>query len=156
MTITRANVEAILVQRTGPLLTAAGMDGTTVSGANASLNDPIGYAIRKLALTVASIASVADSDLSGVSVDDYDKLLDLAEYRTLESILGNLDDVNISVGSRSESLGQLSDQVEKKMDRLVARIEREYGIGLGTLQAGVINLGFQQHSDQASTTILLS
>lgn len=149
MTLTRANVEAILVQRTGPLLTAGGMDGATVNGANASLNDPIGYAIRKSGLAVSNIASVADSDLTGVSSDDYDQLLDLAEYRTLENILGNLDDVNITVGSRTEALGQLSDQVEKKMDRLAARIEREYGVGLGTLQVGVINLGFQE---QNSTT----
>lgn len=146
MSLTRANVEAILVQRTGPLLTAGGMDGSTITGANASLNDPIGYAVRRLGLTVANLASVADADLSGVSSDDYDQLLDVAEYRTLENILGNLDDVNITVGSRTEALGQLSDQVEKKMDRLAGRIEREYGLGLGTLQAGLISLGFQEQN----------
>jgi hypothetical protein len=144
MTLTRATLEAILVQRTGPLLTAAGMDGATMDGSNFSLNDPIGFAVRKLGLAVANIASLADSDLAAVAANDYDRLLDLAEYRTLESILGNLDDVNISVGSRSESLGQLSDQVEKKMERLAGRIEREYGMGVGSLSAGMIGLGFQE------------
>jgi hypothetical protein len=120
------------------------MDGMTTDGSNLSLNDPIGFAVRKLGLTVVDLANFADGDLAAVSATDYDQLLDLAEYRTLESILGNLDDVNISVGSRSESLGQLSDQVEKKMERLAGRIQREYGLGVGSLSAGVIGLGFQE------------
>jgi hypothetical protein len=144
MTLTRATLEAILVQRTGPLLTAAGMDGVTMDGSNLSLNDPIGFAVRKLGLTVVNLANLGDGDLTAVPATDYDQLLDLAEYRTLESILGNLDDVNISVGSRSESLGQLSDQMEKKMERLAGRIQREYGLGVGSLSAGVIRLGFQE------------
>jgi hypothetical protein len=146
MAITRANVEAFLVKRCGSLLTAAGMDGTTVSGSNADLNDPIGYAIRKCGGTVAALASVADSDLAGIDSADYDQLIDIAELRTLESIEGNLDDVDISVGSRRESLNQLAAQVAKKIDRKREQVERAYGVNVGVLEAGVVSLGFQEQN----------
>lgn len=146
MAITRANVETLLVKRCGSLMMAAGMDGTTVSGSNADLNDPLGYAVRKCGGTVATITSVADSDLSGIDSGDYDKLIDIAELRTLESIEGNLDDVDISVGSRREALNQLSAQVAKKIDRKREQVERAYGVGLGELEAGVVSLGFQEQN----------
>jgi len=67
MTITRANVESILIKRVGKLMTAADMDGSTVGGTNADLNDPIGRALRRIGYTTASIIAVADVDIAGVS-----------------------------------------------------------------------------------------
>ena len=145
MSLTRANTEQILIRRCGKLLTAAGLDGTTVAGNNADLNDPLGWALRKSGYSVASVAAIADADLAAVSADDTDKLLDLAELRALETILGNLDDVDITLGQRSESLSQLSAQVEKKLTRLQARVEKAYGVGIGTLQAGMITNLFAEH-----------
>src|SRR5690242_14586451 len=101
MSLTRANIETILVKRCGPLMTAAGM-ATTVLGSNADLNDPIGYAVRKAGGSVTSFVAVADADIAGVDELGYDQLLDLAELRTLETILGNLDDVDLRVGPRDE------------------------------------------------------
>lgn len=147
MAITRPNVEAVIVARCGALLIAAGLDGTTVDGTNASLNDPIGAALRKAGYTVSNIASVANADLAAVVVGDYDKVLDLAELRTLESILGNLDDVDIKLGPRSESLSQLAAMLEKRIDRLQDKVEEEHGIGLSSLQAGVIALDFADHNE---------
>jgi len=147
--ITRANVEVVLCKRLGPLLTAAGM-ATTCVGSNADLNDPIGWAIRQADYTVASIALVADADLVGVASDDYDQVLDLAEYRMLETIQGNLDDVDVQVGPRREALSQLADQVQQKLERLEARIGRLYGVGLASLEAGYLTMNFAEHDDGTS------
>ena len=43
MSITRANLEAVLIKRCGDLLTTAGLDGTTAGGTNAMRDnhDPV-------------------------------------------------------------------------------------------------------------------
>ena len=147
MTITRDNVEAILVQRCGKLLAAADMDGTTIAGTNASLNDPIGWSTRRLGYPVANLTSVSNADLASVADEEVDQLLDLAELRTLQNIEGNLDDVDISANGRSESLGQLVKQVQTRLERVKAAIEKEYGTGLGTLSAGVVELDFMEKDE---------
>lgn len=150
MALTRANVETILVKRLGPLMTAAGM-ATTVAGSNADLNDPIGYAIRQAGQTVDDLTAVDDTDVARIGSDDYDKLLDVAELRTLESIQTNLDDVDIETGPVSEKRDQLGLRVEKALTRKRAQVARDYGLGLGTLETGVIALGFQQRDSSAGS-----
>lgn len=145
MSLTRANVETILVRRCGSLLTAAGLDGTTLDGTNVDLNDPIGYALREMGYTVDDITAVADADVS--SAANYDKLLDLSELRTLENIQGNLDEVDITLGPRKEALGQLPTRLEKRIERLEAKVRKVYGIGVGTITAGVIKLDFAEHNE---------
>lgn len=146
MALTRANIEAILVRRCGGRLAAAGLDGTTVSGANADLSDPIRAALRQLGYSVASAASVADSDLASVAAADEEQLIDLAELRALESALGNLDTVDITAGPRQERLGQLADQLERLIARKTTFLRQRYGIGAATISAGAIGLGFQETS----------
>jgi hypothetical protein len=149
MTITRANVEEVLIRRCGKLLTAADLDGESYYGANKDLNDPIGWALRQMGYSVAAISQVADSDLAAVSDDAVDQFLDMAELRALENIEGNYDDVDISANGRSESLNQLIVQVTKRMDRLQQKIQRVYGVGLGSLQGGVIALDFMEKDEDA-------
>jgi hypothetical protein len=152
MTITRANLEAVIIARCGPLLTAADMDGTTVAGTNASLNDPISTALRRSGYSVSNIALPSTTDLAAVIDDDVSQVIDLAELRTLENIAGNLDDVDISAGGRSESLNQLSAKVEKRIDRMTAKVKEEYGIGVGgygTLSGGAIGLDFMSKDGDA-------
>lgn len=144
MALTRASLESILIRRAGKQLTAASLDGTTVDGTNADLNDPLASALRQCGLSVANIASVSDSDLSALDDADIDKLLDLAELRTLESCLGNLDLVDVTAGPIKESFGQIGSRLEKAIERKRAAITRTYGIGMGSLSAGLIDLGFQQ------------
>ena len=141
MTLTRANVEAIIVQRTGPLMLKAGM-AITVAGSNASLNDPIGWALRQLGYTVADIATVADGDVAGVTPADLDLFLDYAEYRTLVSILTNLTLVDTKVGSRAESLSQLAGQVQARLTLLAELL----GIGVGELTVGTLTYDFAEHA----------
>ena len=144
MSLTRANTELMIVARTGPLLTAAGM-AITVVGSNASLNDPIGHAVRQLGHAVASAVLVTDADVAGVTDAETDEFLGLATLYTLEAILGNLDDVDITVGPRSERLNQLAQQVERKADRLRAALEDEFGYGLAVPTAGYIQLNIAEH-----------
>lgn len=144
MTITRTQVERILIKRCGLLMTAAGLDGVTINGTNADLDDPIGVALRASGLSVADISAVSDSDLASVSSDLIDQVLDIAEYRALQNIEGNLDQVDITIGPRSESLNQLATQIKPKIERLQMRISRLYGLGLGALNAGVIALDFAE------------
>ena len=145
MALTRANTEFMIETRAGPLLTAADMDGTTVDGTNADLNGPIGRAVRALGHSVASPVAVADADVAAVTDAQLDEFLDVAELYTLEAILGNLDDVDIKVGPRSESLSQLAEQVERKIKRLLKRLERLYGYGMGVVAAGYIRKDIAEH-----------
>lgn len=142
MTTTRADVEVMLIARAGKLMTAADMDGTMCYGANADLNDPIGWALRQTGYTVASLASVTDTDLSAVADADVDQIIDMAEFRLLQNIEGNLDAVDISANGRSEKLNQLAERVASRLERVQKNIETLYGLGLGTLEGGTIALDF--------------
>jgi hypothetical protein len=148
VSLTRANVEAILIRRCGRLLTAASLDGTTVNGSNADLSDPIASAVTALGGTVASRVAVADADVATVA--DVEALLDVAELRTLETALGNFDATNIQVGERREDLDQIRKGLEKAIERKQAQVERKYGIGLGTISAGVITLQIAEQNEATS------
>lgn len=141
MSLTRANTEFLVVPRVGPLMTAAGMDGTTVLGSNLDLNGPIGRAIRDLGHTVASAILVADADIASVTDAEHNEFLDRVTLHTLETVLGNLDDVDITVGPRSEKLSQLAAQVERK----IARLREALGEDMATPKAQYITLQIAEH-----------
>lgn len=148
MAITMVNVETILVARVGALMTEANLDGATVDGDNADLNDPIGVALREMGESVADISDVVDADLGGVAEADYNELLDRAELRTLESIEGNLTLVDITAGPRSEKLSQLASSVQVRKQQLMDRIEAQYGIGGDSFVAGYLTMDFVEHDDE--------
>lgn len=147
MALTRANTEFLLAARCGPLMTAAGMDGTTVDGTNVDLNGPIGRAVRDLGYTVTSPVLISDADVAQITVAQYDEFLDTATYHALEAVLGNLDDVDIKVGPRSEALSQLAEQVERKLKRLKEAMEDAYSYGMAVPVAGYITKEFAEHDD---------
>ncbi|MDY7078015.1 MAG: hypothetical protein SXV54_13955, partial [Chloroflexota bacterium] len=121
MAMTRVQAETVIVSRAGPLMEAAGMV-VTVVGTNADLNDSLAWATRKLGYTTADASTVSDTELASVAVAEYDDFLDLAEYRTLLSIVTNLDDVDIVAGPRAEKLSQLVSRVLRRIDRLEAKL----------------------------------
>jgi hypothetical protein len=144
MAITRADVEQRLIRRAGKKMAVAGLDGLTMDGTNADLNEALLTALDDMGLFHDPV-NVTDSDLS--AVENVSELLDRAELRIMENVSGNLDLVNVSIGPRSESLSQLSDQVEKVISRLEEKIAKMYGGGLGTLEGGTINLDFMEKYD---------
>ena len=146
MSITRTQVETLLIRRAGKRMTFVGMAVST-EGVNDDLIDPISTALQRMGYSPADITDIQDSDLTGV--ENVLELIDLAELRLLENILGNMDMVDISIGDRSERLSQFTADLAKAIERKQATIEKQYGIGLGSLSAGVISLDFQQKRDDA-------
>lgn len=145
MTVTRANLESILVQRCGRLMSFVGMAITT-AGANASLNDPIGYALRQAGFTVANIASVADADVASVTAAELDEVLDYAELRTLENVEGNFDAVDIANGPEKENFSQVQKTLDGRISKLNDKIAITYGTG-AVLETGTITYDFATHGD---------
>lgn len=146
MTITLTQVETLLLKRAHGRMTDAGMNGTLVPN-NPDLVDPIVFALLCIDIVPANPTALTDTDVSGVADTDLSKLLDLAEMRLLENIVGNLALVDITVGPRKEALNQLVDQAEKAIARLSSRIASMYGFGVGSLDSGVISLDFMTKGD---------
>lgn len=128
---TRADIEATLVSRIGAWLVNAGLNGTTVNGTNASLNDAIGYGIRVAAGTVTSPALVTDTDVASVATASYYLMIDAAELRALESVLGNFTLVDAKAGPVEAKSSQFIDYVKARIAALRESIALTYGIGGG-------------------------
>lgn len=142
MPTTRAQVEAVLVQRLGRWLNFVNLDGTTIDGTNPSLNDPIGKALRDLSINVTDITTVADADLLTLADTDRYKLLDIAELRCLETIEGNLDEVTERQGTDEQDWNGFLIRLRAKIEHKRQKLEDEYGIGLGALVQGTITLAY--------------
>ncbi len=143
MTLTRAQVESVLVSRCKKRMEFVEFV-ITANGNNADLNDPICNALQIMGINPANIAGVADSDL--VTVIDAAKLCDLAEVRLLENILGNSDKVTLQAASGTEHFSNFNDALEKIIARKQKELQSKYGIGLGSLSSGKLSLAFQSKS----------
>lgn len=142
MDLTRADVEAELVNRVGAdLLARLGMSAAA-DGANPDLNGPIAASLRTLDVTLASPPTVADADLVPLAATAADQLYDVAELRLL-MILANraalLVDQQIGTQSRI-SLAQIARELELAITRLERRVDRLYGVGRGVLTTGMMTL----------------
>lgn len=146
-TYTRAQVEVMLVDRCGALLTFVSKDGTTVDGTNASLNDAIGSAIRKLEGTVTDPTSVTDADVQSLDASDLDALVDLAELRLYYSIRGNLTVVDTTAGPFTDRYSDIGDYLDAQIDALEDKVEQEYGIGGPEMRVGVITREIASHDE---------
>jgi hypothetical protein len=145
MALTRANVEVLLIRRTGQMLTVVGLDGTTVDGTNIDLNDPIGYGIRNSGGTTDDFTNVDDDDVGTVAADDYDQLIDIAELRTLMNVQGNYDLVDTDVGEVTEQWSKLGETLEKAIKRKQDQVDDLYDFGAKELDVGVISFDFAEH-----------
>ena len=140
--LTRAILGTILKSRIGTLMEAVSFAVTT-AGANADLDDPLAWATRRVGGTTASFSTTTDAEIAAVSSDEYEDLVDLAEYRTLQNILGNLDNVDITAGPRSEKLSQLADQVRGMIDS-----RQDFADSfVRPVTAGYISMGFAEHGE---------
>jgi hypothetical protein len=148
MAITRLQLDQELVSRRKAMLEAVGIPESP--SVYPALNSPVAYAIRQCGGTVANISGVVDSDLATVDPADYDKLMDLAEYRLLMNIKGRWAKVDISSGPFSQSLSQLADQLDKDIAAMKTLVAEQYGATGATLLAGVIDLSFMETDPDAS------
>ena len=148
MPATRAQLDPILLRRLGKKFLLVGLDGVTADGSNPDLIDPLTAGMNSLGISPATVGTVADADLLAVPATQLPQLLDVAELRGLETVLGNWDEPDqMADTDNSQSLGKLYDSLEKTVARKQALIQRLYGIGLGTLTAGVLDLGFAETLD---------
>ncbi len=141
MALTRANAEFLTVASVGPAMVAAGMDGTTVDGTNTDLNGPIARALHDLGYSVASFVLVTSAEVGAVTAAETGEFLDRVTLHTLEAVLGNLDDVDITVGPRSEKLSQLAGQIERR----VKRLRDTLGVEMVTPEARYITVDIAEH-----------
>jgi hypothetical protein len=144
MSLTRSQVETILVKRAGKRMAFVEMDNTTVDGTNEDLADPISTALLAMDITPADISDPADSDLE--DVDNPNEFLDRAELRLLENILGNSDAVDITEGPRSERYSQFMTLLETAIARKKKQVEDDYG-ELEGLSTGLVSHNFQTKGD---------
>lgn len=148
MTITRAQAEKLLIKRVGALFTELELDGVTDSGTNDDLNDAIGYAIRQCGSTVSDMTEVADADLAAISTDETDKLLDYAELRALRTCLTIARRlVTFQTGPRREELSKLSEGLAVDIKAKFDEISETYGLGVASLEAGVVTLQFMESNE---------
>lgn len=143
MAVTRANAEAVLINRLAVLMNEASLDSTTVDGTNADLNDALCTALRDMGGTVTDITNIADADLAVLAEADYNQFLDRAELRTLETVEGNMAFTDITAGPRSEKLSQLVASVATRKNQLLKKIQDTYGVA--TLTTSYILHTFAEH-----------
>jgi hypothetical protein len=136
---TRAAAEAELIARAGTWMTAAGLDGVTVDGTNASLDSPLGYALR----------AVAADAVTDVGTSDLDMLYDIAEWRLLENIVQNYKKVDGKAGPVEGKADQLGQRMERRLSQMRTFVQATYGIGgtSSTLSGGTLTLNFAETSE---------
>ncbi len=127
MPLTVAAIEAELLILVGPYLRRVGLDGTTADGTNVALRGPIRRAVLTLGLTTAGPVAVVDADVAAVAGFALEKLLDVAELKALEMCWGNWPEVDQSAEGTSQSLSQLADRLERRIEALMERVVKPYG-----------------------------
>lgn len=137
---TRAEAEVELVARLGGWLVAAGLDGTTVDGTNASLDSPLAWALR--AVEEDSVADVPSASLS--------QFYDLAELRALLTIYQNYSKVDGKAGPVEGKADQLAQRMARRIADLRAQIAADYGIG-GGASFSVLPTRTDGYADLAAT-----
>jgi hypothetical protein len=143
MSLTKADLDAELVDRAGGLLAFVGRS-VDVTGANPATVGPLREGLASLGLGTASFGAIADADLAAVAPANVQQLIDVAEYRLLQNVLGWLTKVDQSIGMGSQSLGQVRRDLLQTLRSLSDTLRAQYGYGLGTLAGGSVDLGFAQ------------
>lgn len=138
MSLTRAAVEAEIVEEIGPRMAFVGMP-TTTDGTNSSLNGPIRRALGFMGFGTAVPLVVADGDLAAFYDSGTDspsrnawrleRLIDLACLNVIQSILFKTtgDDVDWKAGIDEVKAHQFVDDLRKDIERLEAAVAEPYG-----------------------------
>jgi hypothetical protein len=136
-----ADVQAALAVRCGAMLTAAGLDGSATSPLYL---EGIATSVRELGLPLLSAFTVVDADLAAVTQAQASQLLDVAEWSALGFALNAAQFVDMRIGDESVSGQQLALTWQATIARKADYIKERYGIGLGSLGALSVDLGFDE------------
>jgi hypothetical protein len=118
-----------------------GLDGTTISGSNADLVDPIRYAVRMFGIQLQGTVSVVDADLISIVGWKIEKLLDIGEKRILETCVDRYIYVDSQVDRDLQKYDQLRKGWETRIAALESRLSRPYGPGTGGAVGGSLVAG---------------
>lgn len=142
--MTRAKAERVLIRRCGRLLRWAKLDGSTFSGTNVDLADPIASAMRSCGVSPADPTDPADDDFDAVDADDYGRFFDVAELRCLESVWGNLDEVTEQEGTDKQDWNQAKAELRRRIDAKRQDLKDMYGFGYGDVVSGTLELSYTE------------
>lgn len=135
MAITFEQTITVMNKRLAPVIDAAGLDSDDLGDYQASIS----YALIALNHTVADITNPTDSELSAVT--DYNHFLDRVELNLLETLQNRLSIYSdVSVGPRSEKLGQISTSLAKIVETKRKALDDKYGVSFGA----VLTLGYRE------------
>lgn len=134
----RADIELAVVSRCGNLAAEAGLDGVTVDGTNADMNDPIADALEALNRAPANRSAVSDADVLRVAPLEQRHCLALAELRYLESALFNLTLFDEKWVNQSDAKSQLGKRLECAIAARRDVIARRWGDTGGPFASGPI------------------
>jgi hypothetical protein len=135
--LTVQKVKTLLMSRVGGKMAIVGMT-------SASLDEPIGAALRQMGIYPEDTTTITDGDVAKVLSNYLDNLLDVAELKTLQNISGNIDLVDTTAGPIKNSYSQLAAQVETAIARLSARCSKMYGTDACTLMGGSFGMDFTE------------
>ena len=149
MAMTRAEAEVELIERCGKWLAAAGLDGTTVDGTNASLTGPMGVALRHLGFSPASLTVVTTSDLSAIDNSNIEEFFDVASLRAMENALNNwIEPDQVAGQDNRQDLGKLRTDLRLQIKDDRARLADLYNYGVASgISAGTLTYGFQTREE---------
>ena len=123
MALSVAELNAVLTQRCGAYMTAAGLTADT-----GALNDPVRWGLAALGFTPAGILTVEDADLAHVVTAQLtDALLDLAELRLLETCLTNMTAVTTRAGSVQQDFSDWSKNLQAILPMKRANVSKRFG-----------------------------
>jgi hypothetical protein len=153
MSLTRANVEHEACLIVGRLMSLVGLDGSTFTGNNASLNAPIRDGLQRMGypLTDPAGLAVADSDLAGLNPQAMRRLLEWIELRVLEQVLRDWFRAEqnrpaslmptVANGVTTDPLAGVRSQVTARVAELHQIVKQPYQSMNTPLAMGVITIG---------------
>lgn len=116
----------------------------------ADVDEAIATALASLGVTPDDPGALADSDLDTVEAAQVVQVLDVAEWRVLESALNNCDERSLREVGIDMTPKDARDALRMRVDRLYARVREAYGIGQGTLSVGVLSIDMAAKGDDVS------
>lgn len=129
-----------LISRLRQPLETAGMDYATTTTPNPDLADALYYALKQSGYEPSTAFEVADADLDQISTDDYTKVMDLAELRLITTVVDNINQTDERLGPHGKWGSQYPLRLQRRSEKLQAKVTTVYGIDLGSLEVDVLPL----------------
>lgn len=91
--------------------------------------------------------ALTDADLRDLPAADLPAVLDIAQWRAMETVLDNLTEESLREAGVSEDVDRVAARLRQRTDRLAARVKAAYGVGQPTLRVGILDIGGIQTHD---------